>query len=179
MKLLVSRDWLRNKISTDPDVETEAGAALTILEGIGMLVTQRQPAGTIPEISNEKVSRLRAALAALLRQLRQREKLSVAELAERAQVGEDELNSIEQDLRYMARPRALHQLAGYFNVPVRNLMQMSGAIRTVDRVLYDAAVQFAAHSESMSRLTDEERQALNAFVKVLNERGEVKRDDRR
>jgi transcriptional regulator with XRE-family HTH domain len=175
MKLLVSRDWLRNKISTDPDVETEAGASLAILEGIGMLVTQRQRIESVAAIHDEKASTLRAALSSLLRRLRQRDGLSVSDLAARARVGEQELRDIEEDLRYMPRPRTLHQLAGYFNVPIRQLMQMSGAIRTIDRVLYDAAVQFAAHSENVSRLTDEERQALNAFVKILNDRDESKR----
>jgi len=33
IKLLVSREWLRNHILTDEDVETDAGSALTILGG--------------------------------------------------------------------------------------------------------------------------------------------------
>jgi len=172
MKLLVSRDWLRNKIATDPDVETDAGAALAVLEGIGVTVPPERSATEASGLPDEKVVHLRMALGTLVRLLRHRDKVSVADLADRVQVPEEEVRSIERDPHHVPRPRTLYHLAKHFNLPVRHLMQMSGVTRTVDRVLYNEAVRFAARSEDMSTLTDEERQALNSFVKLLVERDE-------
>ena len=173
MKLLVSREWLENKIATDPDIETDAGAALAALEGIGVLVPSNRSTSEAAGLPDEKVVHLRFALGALVKLLRHRDGVSVAELADRAQVPEEEVRGIERDPHHLPRPRTLHQLAKHFKLPVRHLMQMSGATRTVDRVLYNEAVRFAARSEDMSVLTDEERQALNAFVKLLVERDEA------
>jgi transcriptional regulator with XRE-family HTH domain len=170
MKLLVSRDWLRTKIATDPDIETDAGAALAALEGIGVMVPAVREREATAEVADEKVVQLRMALGTLVRQLRYRDNLSIDDLAQRASVSGDELRRIEHDPHYVARPRTLYQLAAEFHVPVRNLMQLAGATRTVDRVLYNAAVKFAARSDDLSSLSEAERQLLNVFVELLNER---------
>ncbi len=170
MNLIVSREWLKNKIVTDPDLETDAGLALALLEGVGVLVPSDRSAGEVALLPDDRVVQLRYALGALVRLLRHRDELSIAELADKAKVAEEEVRGIERDPHYMPRPRTLHHLAKHFSLPVDHLMQLSGAKRTVDRVLYNEAVRFAARSEDMSTLTDEERQALNAFVKLLVER---------
>lgn len=168
MKLLISREWLRNKILTDPDVDTEAGSALAVLEGLG--VTVPHAAENEATVGTEKVKQLRIALGVLIRQLRNRDRLSVLDLARRAQVAEDEIRSIEHDPHYLPRPRTIHQLAGHFRLPVRQLLMMSGATRTVDRGFYNEAVKFAAHADDVGDLDKHETQILYAFVKFINDR---------
>lgn len=113
---------------------------------------------------------LRIALGVLVRQLRSNADLSVAELAQRADVSEEELRRVEHDPHYTARARLIHQLSAYFSVSLTMLSQMAGATHEVDRVLFNESVRFAARSDDVSRLTQEERAALNAFVSLLNER---------
>ncbi len=160
MKLHFSRDWLRSKISSDPDVEVEACSAL------------RAPPTEAPEVimGERNVVQLRLALGVLVRQLRLREQLSVAELARKAQISEDELRSVEHDPHYTAKPYLLFQLSEFFDVPLTKLSQLAGATHAVNRSLYNDAVKYAARSDDLDSLTDEERRDLDAFVTLLQSR---------
>jgi transcriptional regulator with XRE-family HTH domain len=170
MKLLVSRQWLRDRIATDPDIETDSGAALAVLEDFGVIVPPlpQQTVGTIAP--DQTVTQLRIALGTLMRQLRIKQRLSVAELARQASVDEDEIHGIERDPHFAPRPRTLHNLAQYHKLPIRQVIMMSGATRTVDRSFFNEAVRFAASSDDVSQLSSEELQGLYAFVKFLSDR---------
>lgn len=157
MKLHFSRDWLRNKISSDPDVEVEAFSALPV-DTSDVVIAERN------------VVQLRVALGVLVRQLRLRERLSVAELARKAQISEDELRSVEHDPHYTAKPYLLYRLSEYFDVPLNKLSQMAGATHSVSRSLYNDAVRYAARSDDLESLTAEELRDLNAFVALLHSR---------
>lgn len=160
MRLHFSREWLRNKISTDPEVEVEACSALRVL-----------PTDSSEVVMGERnVVQLRLALGVLVRQLRLRDQLSVAELARKAQVSEGELRSIEHDPHYTAKPYLLFQLSEFFDVPLTKLSQMAGATRSVNRVLYNDAVRYAARSDDLDSLSEEELRDLNAFVALLQRR---------
>lgn len=163
MKLLISKDWLRRKIASDPDIDIEAGRPLSA----------ESPEPDVAVIGEQKVVQLRVALGVLVRQLRLRDGLAIAELAQRAQVSEDELRSVEHDPHYTARPRLIFQLSNYFNVSLANLSQMAGTTHAVNRTLYNTAVRYAANSDDMSALTEDERRDLDAFVAMLNERGKA------
>lgn len=160
MKLHFSRDWLRSKISSDPDVEVEACSALRALPAASPEVV----------IGERNVVQLRLALGVLVRQLRLREQLSVAELARKAQISENELRSIEHDPHYTAKPYMLFQLSEFFDVPLTKLSQMAGATHSVNRSLYNDAVRYAARSDDLDSLTDEELRDLNVFVTLLQGR---------
>jgi transcriptional regulator with XRE-family HTH domain len=171
MKLLFSNDWLRRKIAADPDVDAEVGPPLGgSPEGEEVRVQERQPEN-LAVMADRNVVQLRVALGTLVRYLRSREGISIAELAERARVSEEELRLVEHDPHYTARPRLLYQLSTYFNFPLQTFAQMSGATHAVDRVLYNTAVKYAAFSDDVSVLTDETREILDGLVVVLNERG--------
>jgi transcriptional regulator with XRE-family HTH domain len=163
MKLLFTIDGLRRKIAADPEDEPSAGG----LEGRS--VDRALAAENTAVIGENKVIPLRIALGVLVRQLRLKESLSIAQLSERAEVSEDELRQVEHDPHYTARPRLIFQLSEFFGVSLVKLSQMSGTTHSVNRVLYNRAVQFAAYSDDVSTLTDEERAALEAFVAMLNE----------
>lgn len=159
MKLHFSREWLRNRISSDPDVEVEARSAL-----------RAAPADADSVMGERNVVQLRLALGVLVRQLRLRERLSVAELAQQANISEDELRCVEHDPHYTAKPYLLFQLSTFFKVPLEKLSQLAGATHAVDRSLYNDAVRYAARSDDLVSLTDEERRGLDAFVALLQSR---------
>jgi len=163
MKLLISKDWMRRKIAADRDIDVEAGQSLSA-EG---------PQADVAVLGEQKAVQLRVALGVLVRQLRLRDQLSVADLAQHAQVSEDELRRVEHDPHYTARPRLIFQLSQYFKVSLTNLSQMAGRTHAVNRSLYNEAVRYAARSDDVSALTDEERRDLDAFVALLNARAKA------
>jgi len=173
MKLLFSNDWLRRKILTDPDDDPEAGTPLVGSVEVEGASRKEPREATAAVMGDRNVVQLRVALGVLVRQLRLKEGLSIAELAERAHLSEEDLRRVEHDPHYTARPRLIYQLSYYFKVPLSTLSQMSGATHAVDRRLYNAAVKYAAHSDDVSTLTKEERETLDGFVGMLNERSKA------
>jgi transcriptional regulator with XRE-family HTH domain len=167
MKLLFTADWLRRKIASDPDVETEAGRPLA--NPLPIADIERGKVAVMPE---RNVVQLRIALGTLVHQLRLRERLTLQELAARADVSEEELRQVETNPTYTARPRLIYHLSHFFGVSLNNLSQMSGSTLAVDRRLYNEAVQYAAHSDDVAPLTDLQLEVLNGFVAVLNESAE-------
>jgi transcriptional regulator with XRE-family HTH domain len=171
MKLLFSNEWLRRKFDTDPDDDPEAGPSLSE-EPTENLFDELEGENVVA-LGERNVVQMRVALGVLVGQLRRRDGLTMAELAERAQVSEDELRQVEHDPHYTARPRLIFQLSKYFGVALASLSQMSGTTRAVERKLYNDAVQYAARSDDVSVLTPEQLEVLNAFVAMLNERSKA------
>ena len=165
MKLLFTNEGLRRKIASDPNDEPTAG-------GLSLAV-QGAEAEKVAVIGERNVVQMRIALGTFVRQLRLKEGLSIAQLCERAQISEDELRQVEHNPNYTARPRLIFQLSEHFKVPLAKLSQMSGNTHAVSRVLYNEAVKYAARSDDVSTLTKDERQALDAFVALLNERAKA------
>ena len=168
MKLLFSNEWLRRKIATDPDDDPEAGVPAERSAANVALPTSRPD--NVVVLGERNVVQMRIGLGVLVRQLRFRDGLSVSELAQRAQISEDELRLVEHDPHYTARPRLIFQLSEYFSVSLTTLSQVAGATHEVNRVLYNEVVKYAARSDDVSTLTGEEQAALDAFISLLNER---------
>jgi transcriptional regulator with XRE-family HTH domain len=156
MKLLISNEWLRARIEADPDIDIEAGRSIS---------DEFSP--TDATAGDRNVVQLRIALGVLVRQLRMRDGLSLSELADRIEVSEDDLRAIEHDPHFTPRPRVIFQLSQYFKVPLSNLSQMAGVTQTISRNLYNEAVRYAARSDEVGVLTEEERRDLDAFVAAL------------
>lgn len=156
MKLLISNEWLRNRIEADPDIDIEAGRSISDCL-----------AAADATVGDRNVVQLRIALGVLVRQLRMRDGLSLSELADRIDVSEGDLRAIEHDPHFTPGPRVIFKLSEHFNVPLSNLSQMAGVTRTVSRNLYNEAVRYAARSDDVGVLTEEERRDLDAFVAAL------------
>ncbi|WP_210191825.1 helix-turn-helix domain-containing protein [Rhizobium esperanzae] len=161
MEMLVSRDWLRRKIESDPDTDNDAGWPIEAVDNIGMFL----PSELVSDVGN--VVELKHAFGVFIRQLRRRDQLSVEALAEKARVEAREIRLIELDPNYKPRPRTVHQLAEHFAMPPQALMKLSGATVTRDEALWEEAQKFAAKSDDLSKLTKQERQDLEGFVKFL------------
>lgn len=166
MEMLISQDWLRRKVESDPDVDTESGPSLATLESIGMFL----PTELTPADENKVVS-LVQAFGVLVRQLRRQKQWTVDELAKRARVDAEDLRQIERDPHFRPRPRVVHQLAEVFGMPERSLMKLSGATITQDNGFQEEAMRFAAKSDDMSKLSRDEQRALNDYVKYLIKQG--------
>lgn len=161
MKMLISRDRLREKILFDEDLDFEAGCPSHTLEDLGMFL----PSDLATEAPDQQM--LKTAFGVFVKQLRRRDGVTIYELSQRARIDEDEVRKIEHDPHHKPRPRTVHQLATVFKVPERAMMKLSGATITHDSALKDEAFKFAARSDEMSKLSSAEQKALRDFIKFL------------
>ncbi|MBA4016207.1 MAG: hypothetical protein C0483_03360 [Pirellula sp.] len=79
-----------------------------------------------------------------------------------------ELLNIECDVRFIPKPRTIHQLATFFALPEKTLYELSNLTETVSPEIQHAAIAFAANAKKVTQLDPEEKNALNAFVKFLS-----------
>jgi transcriptional regulator with XRE-family HTH domain len=121
------------------------------------------------------VDETRIAFGRFVSLMRRQRGLSVEKLADQATLDVGELVSIEEDIDYAPEPRTVYHLARTFDVPQEGLMQLAGLIVANDADFRQAAVRFAARSESSQKLSPEEKAALSAFVEVLSRRGNPKK----
>lgn len=155
-----SAEWYRSKImAMADDADSLAGPSIF--------------SPSHDEISNEASSTAEttvAAFSALVRLQRRDRKLSVAELASKLKVDETELRNIEGDPHYRARPRTILHIAQLFDLPPKEVMKLAGAAASNDTAFVREAARFAAHSEEMSSLSQEEKRILQEYVEFLRDK---------
>ncbi|MBT9373161.1 helix-turn-helix transcriptional regulator [Rhizobium sp. CSW-27] len=167
MKLHFTPEWLRFRIENDPDIDTEAGFPLRdarplnrFIDAASNLAPATDPA-RLPE-------RARPVLHVLMLQVRRRDKMSITQLADKIKVESEELQSIESDPRYVPRPRTLHRIAEYLNVPAVAVQSLTADAVVRSEKVAEESLRFAASSDDLSALSKTERQRLNDFVKFLS-----------
>lgn len=99
---------------------------------------------------------------------RRQKSLTVEELAKRANIGLEEIVEIETQASFLPHVRTVFQLASALELPQGRLLELAG-LATPRPEINRAAVRFAARSESTAKLSREEKEALDEFVKVLVE----------
>ena len=90
-------------------------------------------------------------------------------LAEEAGVSPEEVLEIEHSPQSEPEPSAVYKLAQVFELPAKILLELAGLVAPRTPNLRQAAVRFAARSESVAALNDHERAALEAFVAAITE----------
>lgn len=158
MKIEISMDWSLRMARLEADAEIGAGllARDPIFDGEFGAAEQGVEEPNVP-------------FGRFIRLMRRQRGLTLEKLAEDTDVEVAELVVIEGDARHRPEPRTVHQLANYFKVPRANLLQVAGLTAPKDSRVLTEAVRFAASSEPVAALSDEERVALEAFVAVLSE----------
>jgi hypothetical protein len=163
MNMLFSREWLRHKIANDPDIDVDAGVPLAVLEDIGAFIPPEM-------VETRSDTATQTAFSRVVVQLRRREQLTPEALASAADVDIEEVQLIERDPHYQPRPRTIHQISNVFRINARAMMKLSGVTRSVDPRISNAAIRFAAKSDAaITKLSEEEKAALNDFVKALED----------
>lgn len=152
------REWLRQR------AEAEDGCIVSVGGWVSDLA-QAQAAAVQPASSPPKV-----ALVRLLQLVRRERQLTLDQFAREVDVDAGELLRVEKEEHYLPAPRTVHKLAEYLKLPELNLMALAGQVRPKDARLSEAATRFAARSEPVRKLTKEEHEALEEFVRVLGER---------
>ena len=173
MKIERTKEWWLDRARREADAAV--GAGLLALDPIVSVDEQRRSGraaggtSTAAHSSGSAIDETRIAFSRFVELSRRERGLSVEKLAEQADLDVGELVNIEEDLDYRPDPRTVFQLARTFSVPQKALMQLAGLVVANDDHLRQEAVRFAARSESVEKLTREEKAALNAFVAVLSQ----------
>ncbi len=165
MKLCVDNDWLRRQIGNDPIADAEAGRVIRRSADVVKAAEAAAQPQAVAVAGAPK--RGDAPLALLIHMTRRRDRLTIAQFAERIRVSADEIAAIEKDPRYSPRPRTIHNLAEYVKVPAKALLNLLPDAPVVDQSLDEAVYKFAASSDDLSGLSRAERRGLNDFVKFL------------
>ncbi|MBW4985875.1 helix-turn-helix domain-containing protein [Mameliella sp. CS4] len=163
MKLMFNQEWLNLRIKDDAGEACEVGAPIHRAADF----TAAIHAAREETDKADKPAHRKGVLGLLVLQVRRRDKLTVAELAQRLRVDPAELEALETNPDYGPQPRTLHQLSGYTEIPATNLMRLTPDAHNVNGDLESAAMKFAASSDDVSDLSRTERRGLNDFVKFL------------
>lgn len=145
-------DWYRRKIHSMSDDEPMIGPAFAVDQG--------EAVRTRPTMQ---------AFGTLVRLERRAKKLSVTQLATAIDVDEAELRHIEHDATYKPRPRTILGIAKFFDLPAKEMMKLAGAAASNDEAFIEQAMRFAAHSDDMGALSDDEKKLLKTFVAFLRD----------
>jgi transcriptional regulator with XRE-family HTH domain len=155
MKMNNDKAWLTKK------AEQEDGCFVSV-GGLVDAIDQAEPASNVVPIKHAFVRFLQLA--------RRERKLSLDQFADKVDVDLVELLKIEADENYTPSLRTVHQIAGFLSIPEQKLMALAGLLRVKDAQFQNAAMKFAARSESVEKLSREEHSALEEYVKFLCER---------
>ncbi|MCC6362627.1 MAG: helix-turn-helix transcriptional regulator [Bryobacterales bacterium] len=156
MKFTFDKEWLEKHADRDDNLEIAAGS---------FSLDQLPPAGIDPGEDPTAV----LAFGRLIHLSRRKRGWSVEDLASAARIEVSEAVRIENDPNYVPGPRTVYQLSVALDLPKDRLLQLYGNRIVRDRSLGQQAVKFAARSESVQKLSRQEHQALEEFVKYLNE----------
>lgn len=151
-------------ISRLEDADYE-GHSLTMLNRIARVLNRKMT--VVMSAADPEVGVLRYAFHLAVQLLRRGKSLTVDELAKRADIDRDEIVAMERNQGYRPSPLTLHKLSRFFGVPERRMLVLAGAVKEVPSEMRESACRFAAHSESFSKLTAEEKKALDEFMQFL------------
>lgn len=141
------------------------GHSLGMLQRVADAMEQRIRVQMTP--ANPEAEVIRFAFREIIRALRKRKGLTVAELADQLDTDREELAALERQEGYQPGPLLLHKLSRFYGIPQRKLAELAGVVSGVEPALREQASRFAAQSESFAKLTPEERRTLDEFVKFL------------
>ncbi len=157
-------DTTQSVISRLEDADYE-GHSLSMLNRIAKALNQQVQIVMRPK--EQHLETVRLAFREVIRGLRKEQGLSVDQLARKIDASTEELAELERDSTYRPTPLMLHKLSRFFEIPQRKLALLAGAINDVPAAFSQQASSFAAQSESFSKLTHEEKELLDDFVKFL------------
>ncbi len=161
-------DTTQSVISRLEDADYE-GHSLSMLSRIAKALNKSIKVQVVSK--TKKTDTVRYAFPELMSKLRRKRGLKVSELAKKSDIDESEIHSMEHDISYDPDPLTLYKLSKFYKIPQRQLGMLAGVIKEVPEGIREEASRFAAKSDSFSKLTNEEKRALDKFVRFLKLRG--------
>lgn len=153
MKMSTDLEWLKKMADEEDRSIVSVGGWVQALEEVE----------TPPKSSHAT----RSAFTRLVQLVRRERNLTLEEFAAQADIDLEELVSIEHDEEYTPTLRTVHKIVQFLQLPDQKLMVLAGLLVVKDPGFSHAAVRFAARSEPVQKLTQEEHRALEEFVSFL------------
>ncbi|MEN6578331.1 MAG: helix-turn-helix transcriptional regulator [Phycisphaerales bacterium] len=125
------------------------------------------------EEQRKRSQRNSCILGRLIELARRQKGMSISDLSEASRLDSMRVQAIELGQEAEPEPRVLYRLAKALNIPPGGLMELAGLMQSRGKSLSEAAVRFAAKSEPTAKLSGNEREALEEFVKVLAEHSDT------
>ncbi len=157
MNLKYSKQWCLEMAQLEGDSEVSAGVRF---------LTQQQE--SLQQTPSDELPRGASVFGRYVNLMRRKGSLGIRELAKRADIEVSEVESIEAGIETPG-PRAIYQLANVFSVEPTKLSKMAGLTRANDSEFDDRSLKFAASSNPNAELSEEERLALEAYVRYLTD----------
>jgi HTH-type transcriptional regulator, competence development regulator len=164
MKLDYPKEWFERSAELEGDSDVSAGGGSPWVK----LKISNQPRAAMAD-ANIKPLDTRIALGTFVELWRRDRGWDAIRLAEAAGVSPAEILEIERNPQSEPEASAVYRLAEVFKMPSKILMELAGLIEPRTPSLRQAAVRFAARSESVAKLTPHEREAFEAFVAAISE----------
>ena len=118
---------------------------------------------------NAAVVAARLSFSKLVEHARLRLQLTKEQFAVKTRIPLEELVCIEEDDAYTPNLRTIHLLSMFLNVSHMKLLTVAGLAKPKDAGFYAASVRYAAKSQPVRRLTREEQDAFDEYVKFLSD----------
>jgi transcriptional regulator with XRE-family HTH domain len=112
----------------------------------------------------------RISFAKFVEIARLRLNLSKEQFSVKTNVPLTDILCIEEDEGYQPSLRTIHLLAQFLKISHMKLLALAGLAQAKDAGFNEAALRFAAKSEPIRKLSREEQEAFDEFVKFLSER---------
>lgn len=156
-------------ISRLEDADYE-GHSLSMLSRIAKALNKRLTVQVTPT-EDEQRQTMKYVFREVIKGLRRQRGLKIEQFAKKAGIDKKDVLAMERNVNYLPTPLILDKLSQFFGVSHRKLATLAGAFKDVSPEFKHEASSFAAKSESFSKLTDEEKQTLDEFVKFLRDEG--------
>src|SRR5262245_56274305 len=120
-KISLTKEWCMNAAARE--AHSEVGAGLSAF-------------ATWPDIPTSNIQpeqdKSRIVFGRFVQLMRRKRSLTVEELAIKADIDLDELVTVEEAMPRFPEPRTIYQLAQFFRVPAKALLQLSGLSKPRD-----------------------------------------------
>lgn len=141
------------------------GHSLSMLSKIAKALNKRlNVTMTAKDKKNEEIRFVFQEVACGLRKERG---LGIDQFADEAGIDRGDVIAMERHPGYKPSPLVIHRLSEFYDIPQKRLAVLAGAIKDLPPEMEAEASRFAAQSESFSKLTEEERETLDEFVRFL------------
>ncbi len=163
-------DTTQSAVSRLEDADYD-GHSLSMLNRIARALNRRLSVQISSE--NKHATQMRYVFQGVVSGLRKEKGLRIDQFAKKAEIDRDDVVALERDVDYKPTPLILYKLSKFYKISQHKLAVLAGAIRDIPSGLQKEASSFAAKSESFSKLTDQERQTLDEFVKFLKAKDDL------
>lgn len=141
------------------------GHSLPMLERIAKALNRRVTVSM--RESQVREDTVHYAFRRFVQNARRKSGLTVGEASKKLDIELAELERMECDSSYRPSPLTLYKLSQFYGISQERLAALAGALKDVPPELKDRASKFAAQSESFAKLSNEEKKALDEFMRFL------------